>query len=329
MSVCGHTRRSILLRLVFACAVAVAVPAWAQADVVAAPASPGRAASAAAAGPTLKAPASDGIDDAAARRRLRWRNAALIGGAALGVAAYGKSQWWTDGFTGSFRAQAEGWFGPDTKHGGADKFGHAMSTYTGVRLGTRAFEWLGNDPEAARRLGLWTALGIISAVEVVDGFSKTFPFSHEDFAMNLAGAGLAWLVETHPALDDLMDLRLHYLPSRAAGRRHKFDPLGDYDGQTYVLAFKGSGMPALRQHALGRYVEFVVGYGARGYAAENVGAADRSRHVYVGIALNLGEVLRATAFRGDATPSRTQRFAETFLEFVQVPGTAVVVDGRL
>lgn len=293
--------------LLLACA--LAAPAWAQTD----PGTP---------------PAPD-HDDSAEPQRLRWRNAALIGTAALGVAAYGQKKWWSDGFTGSLRTEGEGWFGQNTRHGGADKLGHAMFTYTGARLGARAFEALGNDPKSARRLGLWTSLGILGAVEVVDGFSKAYRFSPEDFTMNLAGAGLAWLLETRPELDALLDLRLHYLPSRVAGRRHSFEPFADYGGQTYVLAFKGSGMPALRQHPVGRYVEFLVGYGARAYAPEFAGIAERSRHLYVGVGLNLAEVLRGSAFRDDPLPSRTQRLTETFLEYVQVPGTAAVVDHRL
>lgn len=88
-------------------------------------------------------------------------------------------------------------------------------------------------------------------------------------------------------------------------------------------------MPWLRRHAPGRYLEFVVGYGARAYAAENAGRVAPSRHVYLGVALNLSEILRATAYRRDTRPSRTQCLTETFFEHVQLPGTAAVADRRL
>jgi hypothetical protein len=197
-----------------------------------------------------------------------------------------------------------------------------MFTYAGVRLGTRAYEGLGNSPQAARRLGFWTALGTMTAVEIADGYTKKWRFSREDLVMDLAGAGLGWLLETRPELDALIDLRLHYRRSRVAGVQQKFDPFGDYSGQTYVLAFKAAGLPALRRHAVARYLELVVGYRAHGFEAEAAVAGARSRHVYVGLALNLSELLRASVFAGSSAPSRTQRVSETVLEFVQVPGTA-------
>jgi hypothetical protein len=43
----------------------------------------------------------------------------------------------------------------------------------------------------------------------------------------------------------------------------------------------------------------------------------------VGISLNLSELLRNTAYRGNATPTRTQRVSETFFEYVQIPAATV------
>jgi hypothetical protein len=95
-----------------------------------------------------------------------------------------------------------------------------------------------------------------------------------------------------------------------------------------VLAFKASGMPALRQHPVARYLELVVGYGARRRESEFDTAGKHSRHLYLGLGLNLTEVLRSTAFRDSPAPSSMQRTTETVLEYVQVPGTAVVVDHK-
>jgi hypothetical protein len=255
-----------------------------------------------------------------------FRTGALMLAAIGGTAAYGKAKWWQDGFSGGFKTANEGWFGRDTAHGGADKLGHAMFAYTGSRLLARGFEWAGHDTDTALKLGLWTTVGTLAGVELVDGYSKKWRFSKEDVVFNLAGGALAYVLETHPALDALLDLRLQYSPSTGPEGRRRFDPFGDYSGQRYLLVFKASGMPALRERLLLRYLEFSVGYGARNFEAESRALAAPTRHLYYGVSLNLSQVLRDTVYKGNASPSRTQRLTETFFEFVQVPAAAVEGD---
>lgn len=271
--------------------------------------------------PRLTATAST-PDASPTPQQLRLRNAALIAGSSLLVGAYGLKKWWNDGFTGDFRTVSEGWFGQDTPYGGADKLGHAFFAYAGSRLLTRAFEEAGNDHDRALPLGVWTTLGIMTAVEILDGYSKQYEFSKEDAILNVAGVALGYVLERNPDLDRLIDVRVLYRPS--AG---KFDPFGDYSGQKYLLALKASGVPALRENPLLRYFELTAGYGTRGY--ESPPGVVRSRHVYAGVSLNLSEVLGSTVFRGAGERSRVQRATDLFFEFVQVPGTAALARHRL
>ena len=254
--------------------------------------------------------------------QLRARNAALIAGSSILVGAYGLHKWWNDGFTGDFQTVGEDWFGQDTPYGGADKLGHAFFAYAGTRLLTLAFEEAGNDPNRALGLGVWTTLGIMTAVEVLDGYSRQYKFSKEDAIMNVAGTALGYLLESNPGLDRLLDFRLLY--KRSAG---KFDPGGDYSGQKYLIAVKASGIPALRENPLLRYFEMAAGYGTRGY--ESAPGVERSRHLYFGVSLNLSEILGQTVFRGAGERGRAQRATDLFFEFIQVPGTAALADHRL
>lgn len=256
--------------------------------------------------------------------QLRWRNAGLIAGASLLVGAYGAQKWWEDGFTGEFRTSNEGWFGSDTAYGGQDKLGHAFFSYVGTRLMTRAFEAVGNEPAGAVSLGAWSTLGIMTAVEVLDGYSRNYKFSSEDAIMNVVGAAAGYLLERNPALDRLLDFRLLYEPSPEVKQAGNYDMAGDYSGQTYLLLAKASGVPALREHPVLRYFELAVGYGTRGY--ESAPGQERSRHAYFGISLNLSEVLRQTAYRGATARSPVQRTSEFFFEFIQVPGTTALAD---
>ncbi len=235
---------------------------------------------------------------------------------------YGTNSWWKEGFAGSFRTVDEGWFGRNTYAGGADKAGHAFMTYTGTRLLTRGFEALGNDPGSALRLGVWTFLGVMTGIEVVDGFSKHFRFSMEDAVANTVGAAFAVLVETDPRLDALLDFRLLYRRSDDARRVGEADPIVDYSGQTFLLAVKADGVPRLRDVPIARYLELQVGYNTRGYEPNDGVKIDPHRRIYYGVGINLSRLLSDTVFRGDLKGGKIQRGTDTVLEFFQVPGVA-------
>jgi hypothetical protein len=254
-------------------------------------------------------------------RSRKLKNAALILGEAAAVGWYGKRKWWVDGFRNDFVKVNEGWFGQNTYAGGTDKAGHFFTNYTGARLLTKAFAHLGNDPDQALFLGAALTLGTMTAVEVIDGYAKRWSFSREDAIMNVLGTTAGVLMEKYPRLDDLVDIRFAYSRSTVDGA--SFDPLGDYSGQTYIMVLKASGFPALREHPLLRYVELAAGYGARNYSPARPDLFDqRKRLVYFGISLNLSELLNRTVFKN--SPNGTGRaFANTALEYVQVPGTAV------
>ena len=278
---------------------------------------------------TPTAPPPAGVPEEPIARGLRWKNAAVIGGIAATVGFYGANNWWEDGFTGSFHTVDEGWFGQNTYAGGADKAGHAYFTYTGARLLTRAFEAVGNDPGRALRLGAWTSLGVMTGVEVIDGFSKKFRFSMEDAVANAVGAAFAVLVEKYPRVDALLDFRLLYQRSDDAQRVGETDVIADYSGQTYLLAVKADGVPRLREVPVVRYLELQVGYNTLGYEPNDGTMNDPHRRIYYGIGINLSRLLSDTVFRGDLKGGKIQRGTDTVLEYLQVPWTAAGTYHRL
>ncbi len=252
------------------------------------------------------------------------RRARLVLGASVGlVFLYGATQWWDDGLRGSFRSDSEGWFGRHTEEGGVDKLGHFYFAYAGTRATTRVLEWLGDDSAHALALSATVVAGTLAAVEIIDGFSEKYRFSHEDMLMNLGGAALAWFAERHPDIDEKFDLRFYYWPSDYARDHGDTDPFGDYSGQKYFLVAKGSGFDMTRRHPLLRYLELVVGYGARNY--ENDAEHRPARSMYYGISLNLTEVLHETAFRNSPPRSNAEQWTGMALELWQPPGSVVFV----
>jgi hypothetical protein len=249
------------------------------------------------------------------------RNIAFITTEAVLIGLYGRSTWWKSGFTENFRTVNEGWFGQNTYAGGADKLGHLYMNYVTTRLVSQLFEWNGNAPEHALRIAALTTLGTMTAVEVLDGFSRRWRFSKEDAVMNALGAGAAVLLERNSALDDIVDFRLHYRAS--AANQHKFEPFSDYAGQTYVLALKAAGIPALRERPWLRYLELSAGYGSRNFSESRPALHEqRTRNIYLGVSLNLSELLGLTSFRRTASPV-VQSLTNGVLEYVQVPGVSV------
>lgn len=250
---------------------------------------------------------------------LALRNTAIIAGGAAVLFGYGYRTWWSDGLTSDFRTQREGWFGPDTKFSGIDKLGHAYTGYFAVRAMTPLFRSVGNSPDDALRLATFTTWGAMTAMEVIDGFSRDYRFSHEDFIANTVGVALGYLMETQPGLDRLVDFRFAYRRSQLSN----WDPPGDYAGQRFHVAFKADGIDALRDVPVVKYLELNVAYGAPGVDTPDEWRlhdfALRRREVFLGVSLNLSRLLADAAYGGRRSSTRVQRAADFAFEMFQFP----------
>jgi hypothetical protein len=284
--------------------------------------------------PEVSSPGAATPGDAAAEakpdeRRLRRKNILLIGGITAVVGTYGAIAWWDTGFSGSFRLGNEQWFGQHTNAGGADKCGHAFSTYLTTRLLTTGFKSYGNPQDRSVLMAAGTAEGILVGVEVMDGLSKKYKFSYEDAVFNTLGVVVGALMEKFPRLDELIDIRWSYWLSEDAKRTGKRDPIGDYSGQTYLLVLKADAIRKVHDVPVLKYLELVAGYGTRGFRTLGNSLDDRTRNVYYGVSLNLSRLLGDTAFRGGLKGGKIQRGTDTVLEYLQIPGTNVLAHHQL
>jgi hypothetical protein len=243
-------------------------------------------------------------------RALRWQSGLLIGSTAL----IGLRDWnW--GSQATFRTRNEGWFESDTESGGLDKLAHAYSAYFITNGLAEQLQRQGRSSERAALSATALTQAILLGVELFDGTSVNYGWSNQDVLMNLLGSGAAYLRQTHPALRDRIDLRLEYQPSGYRG----FSPVGDYAGQKYLLALKLSGLDATRDTPL-RYLELHAGYYARGFSPEEVAdGSSRSRQSFVGIGLNLNELLWGPRH---ASAPAMQHYGRLFLDHIQLPASA-------
>jgi hypothetical protein len=230
----------------------------------------------------------------------------------------GMSQWgWGDK---SFHVRRENWFGKSTDYGGADKFGHAWS----AQLMSDYFTWrlrsIGYGNYESAVTGAILAGVAFFAIEVGDGFSH-FGFSVEDFIASSAGIGVSFLRNTVPGLAEKVDFRMQFIPTGNGDRLG----LGDYSGKKFLLAWKFSGFEQFRDGPL-RHLEIHTGYYTRGYSDwEAAAGIPKTRTPYVGVGLNLAELLFSDQRVRDSLPGA---LARTALGYIQVPYTYYGSDGQ-
>lgn len=156
-----------------------------------------------------------------------------------------------------------------------DKVGHFYSNYHYNLGALQAFRWTGMEEKKARLWSTVTSIGIMTSIEVFDGFSAEFGASWGDFVANTGGA--LFLLGQYALWDEV---RLHpkfsFHQTSFAGQRP--DVLGsglneeilkDYNGQTYWLSVDMDKF--LPQKKFPKWLNIAFGYGAENmlYARDN------------------------------------------------------------
>lgn len=242
---------------------------------------------------------------------VKWDAALLFGG----ITAIGLWSW--EWGTSNFNINNEKWFGPDTGSGGADKMGHAFSSYTITNILSERMMYQGVSREQAALSGFLIAQGLMMYVEIFDGFSDDHGFSYEDVVFNTLGGGLAWLRQRYPWVKNRVDYRMEYWPSGYAGSGLQgVRPLSDYSGQRYLLAFKFN-----ESRSFLRFFELQLGYYTRGFSSEEKADGLEPRRVwYSGVGINLAQLFFGSEAPDDGAWHRAGRF---FFEHYEVPGTSI------
>lgn len=224
--------------------------------------------------------------------------------------------------TSSFHFHDEGWFGKDTQTIGMDKLTHAFNTYLIAELlHHRIHRNTGGAEGDAVTAGVLAA-GLMALNEISDGIEPDAGYSMQDIVMNIAGAGFSVLRNTVPGLKEKLAFKIEIIPNDQVyshvGKKH-------YEQERFLFSLKGSGFEKLENSPL-KYLDLQVGY----YASDFLNS-DREQgivpkqHLFVGIGLNLGELLFAKS------RSTIGRAAYSVLDYVQLPYTSLRYDstGRL
>ena len=236
----------------------------------------------------------------------------LNAGSVAAIFIYGLARW--DYAKASFAFKNEGWFDRDsTKYGGADKFGHFWSNYAMSHLYAYVYRKWGYTDKEANLYGALSSLAANTFMEIFDGFSPSQGFSYEDMIMNIVGCGIGYVWGRYPSLANKIDFRIEYLPEFST---RDFGFSTNYERQKFLIALKADGFNFIKNRYL-KYLEFHVGYYARGYKDyEPGGPDDRRRYLFVGIGFNVSRLV--------------QKYVNTTVfNYIQVPYTSVNYDFKL
>jgi Predicted periplasmic lipoprotein (DUF2279) len=232
----------------------------------------------------------------------------------------------------SWKFGGDGWLGPTTYAGGADKFGHFWANLVFSRLGTDLLRKGGWGKLSSSLVGSGMCLAFFFGVEVKDGFY--YEFSPSDMTGNTLGALLAVAMSNWPELDAALDVRVQWFPSREFRRHPNANFAEDYSGETFLFAFKPSVIPEVRDsdgplHWLA-FVNPVIGFGSRNYkptpAPEDM--TTRQQDLFFGFTLDMQEVIDETLGGRRSRAARwTHNVGHTIFEFANAPFTTVQLTG--
>jgi hypothetical protein len=256
-----------------------------------------------------------------------------LGGAYAGFAAWAWVAWYRDRpRLPDWTYGGDGGFAVNTYAGGADKLGHAWATMVLSRLGSELLEAGGWSDTAATAIASGLCLGAFVMVEVNDGYFTEF--SPLDLGADVAGVAAASAFRHLPGLDDWVDFRVQWFPSRAFRRRPGANFAEDYSGQTYLLALKPSALAPVREQralvALG-FINPVVGFESRNYVPEPA-EGQRVEHrqtVFWGMTFDVQAVIDAALRDSTSSAGRvTHAIGGTVFEYANLPfSTLPIVRG--
>ncbi|MDA9070337.1 YfiM family protein [Arenitalea sp.] len=188
-----------------------------------------------------------------------------------------------------------------------DKLGHVFTSYQLGKYGSHLLNWSGVGERDQLLYGATLGFTFLTAVEVLDGYSKEWGFSWGDILANGSGTGL-YVGQELLWREQRIALKYSFHQTKYAKQRP--DKLGetfleqtlkDYNGQTYWLSanlhsfFKESKIP--------KWLNIAVGYGGEGMLTETkdvdnqvLTSNQRYRQYYLSFDLNLSKISTNSKF---------------------------------
>jgi hypothetical protein len=211
-----------------------------------------------------------------------------------------------------------------------DKVGHATTAYTIGLIQHDLMRTCGVKEGPSILIGSLSALGYMSIIEVMDGFSTHWGFSKGDMLANIIGTGLfaaqqKWWGEQRMSLKFSFHHTMFatYNPSEL-GNNWKSRIIKDYNGQTYWLSLNIKSFLSARSN-FPAWANLAFGYGAEGMLGANSNPAEingkkipefkRYRQFYIAPDADLFRIQSSTLFNDAAYAIRFLKIPSPALEF--------------
>lgn len=246
------------------------------------------------------------------------RNAVVISEASLGaLTLVGLNQLWYSDFERSkFHT-----INDNNEWLQMDKFGHVFTSYQLGKHGAQLLNWSGVSKNDQLLYGATLGFTFLTAVEVLDAYSKEWGFSWGDILANGAGTGLyvgqelLWNEQRITIKYSFHDTKYAKMRPDKLGETYLEQILKDYNGQTYWLSanihsfFKESKIP--------KWLNVALGYGANGMLTGTkdidnpvLTSNQRYRQYYLSFDLNLNKI---------RTNSKLLRSVFDVLNMIKIP----------
>ena len=151
-----------------------------------------------------------------------------------------------------------------------DKLGHITASYYIGVAGIQSYLWTGMNKKKAAWYGGMSGFVFLSAIEILDGFSKEWGASTGDIIANTIGSAMA-ITQQLAWNEQRIQFKYSYRPSQWAkqnsgllGESHIQRSLKDYNGQTYWLSFNLKSLLNIEDKRFPSWLSFAIGHGANG-----------------------------------------------------------------
>lgn len=206
-----------------------------------------------------------------------------------------------------------------------DKAGHVFSAYQIGRFGSEMLQWSGSSRKNQLIYGAGLGLVFLTAVEVLDGYSREWGASSGDMVANAAGTALyvsqelLWKEQRITPKFSFHSTKFAELRPEVLGRSFSEQILKDYNGQTYWLSANLHSFA--KESKLPKWLNVAIGYGAEGMVTGNIKNTEllannpaRFRQFYLSFDVDLTKI---------ETNSRFLKTVFSVLNTVKVPAPTI------
>ncbi|MEE9408995.1 MAG: DUF2279 domain-containing protein [Polaribacter sp.] len=209
-----------------------------------------------------------------------------------------------------------------------DKAGHFMTSYYVGKVGMEVLDWAGVSKTNQLIYGATFGFTFLTAVEVLDGFSKEWGASTGDILANAAGTGLLvgqellWNEQRITVKYSFHQTNFAKQRPNTLGENYLQQALKDYNGQTYWLS--ANIWSFNKESSFPKWLNIAFGYGAEGMLfgetkTTNPIPQDPNRQFYLSLDLDLTKI---------NTNSKFLKSVFSVVNFIKIPSPTLEINTK-